>query len=173
MNPSSPPDFDFPPPPADLPPPSPSPRSGRKSTDKENLPERLERNSKLAKFREVQSSDSCESLGLNSNQQVKSPMSPVSENRTLGSPAVGSLSSPGSTLDHDYKIKQPPTTSSRSATNNVKLADNSDAIKPFISDTGKFNQEPHYFKKFEFSRQKKVCIFRLLNRKCAKKVLAV
>ena len=98
MNPSSPPDFDFPPPPADLPPPSPSPRSGRKSTDKENLPERLERNSKLAKFREVQSSDSCESLGLNSNQQVKSPMSPVSENRTLGSPAVGSLSSPGSTL---------------------------------------------------------------------------
>ena len=50
-------------------------------------------------------------------------------------------------LDHDYKIKQPSTTNnSRSATNNVKLADNSDAIKPFISDTGKFNQEPHYFK---------------------------
>ena len=83
-------------------------------------------------------------------------MSPVSENRTLGSPAVGSLSSPGSTLDHDYKIKQPSTTNnSRSATNNVKLADNSDAIKPFISGTGKFNREPHYLKKFEFSRQKK------------------
>ena len=115
MNPSSPPDFDFPPPPADLPPPSPSPRSGRKSTDKENLPERLERNSKLAKFREVQSSDSCESLGLNSNQQVKSPMSPVSENRTLGSPAVGSLSSPGSTLGtihilrkHIFQLFGPP-----------------------------------------------------------------
>ena len=30
--------------------------------------------------------------------------------------------------------------------------------------TGKFNQEPHYFKKFEFSCQKKVCIFRHLNR---------
>ena len=24
---------------------------------------------------------------------------------------------------------------------------------------GKFNQEPHYVKKFEYSRQKKVCIF--------------
>ena len=59
-------------------------------------------------------------------------------------------------LDHDYKIKQPSTTNnSRSATNNVKLADNSDAIKPFISDTGKFNKEPQYFKKFEFSCQKK------------------
>ena len=39
--------------------------------------------------------------------------------------------------------------------------------------TGKFNQEPHYFKKFEFSRKKKVCIFRHLNRKCAKKGLAI
>ena len=77
-------------------------------------------------------------------------------------------------LDHDYKIKQPSTTNnSRSATNNVKLADNSDAIKPFISDTGKFNQEPHYFKKFEFSRLKKVCIFCHLNRKCATRGLAV
>lgn len=87
------PEFDFPPPPADLPPPSPSPRAARKATptDKENLPERLERNKK--------DSDSCEEVGL----PIKSPMSPVSENRTLGSPAVGSLSSPGSTLDHDYK----------------------------------------------------------------------
>ena len=39
--------------------------------------------------------------------------------------------------------------------------------------TGKFNQEPHYVKKFEFSRQKKVCIFPHLNRKCATKGFAV
>ena len=41
-----PPDFEFPPPPLDLPPPSPSPRTARRAamvTDKENLPERLER----------------------------------------------------------------------------------------------------------------------------------
>ena len=39
--------------------------------------------------------------------------------------------------------------------------------------TGKFNQEPHYFKKCEFSHQKKVFIFCHLNRKCATKGLAV
>ena len=39
--------------------------------------------------------------------------------------------------------------------------------------TGKFNQELHYFKNFEFSRQKKVCIFCHLNKKCATKRLAV
>ena len=33
--------------------------------------------------------------------------------------------------------------------------------------TGKFNQEPHYFKKFECSRQKKACNFRYRNKKCA------
>ena len=41
-----PPDFEFPPPPLDLPPPSPSPRTAKRAaivTDKENLPERLER----------------------------------------------------------------------------------------------------------------------------------
>ena len=41
-----PPDFEFPPPPLDLPPPSPSPRTAKRTamvTDKENLPERLER----------------------------------------------------------------------------------------------------------------------------------
>merc|ERR1719211_806561 len=75
--------------------------------DKENLPERLERSAAASKgigrVREV-SSDSCESLA---NNPIKSsPMSPVSENRTLGSPAVGSLSSPGSTLDNEFKKQQ-------------------------------------------------------------------
>ena len=39
--------------------------------------------------------------------------------------------------------------------------------------TGKFNQEPHYFKKFQFPAKKKVCIFCHLNRKCASKKLEV
>ena len=57
----------------------------------------------MGRVREV-SSDSCESLA---NNPVKnSPMSPVSENRTLGSPAVGSLSSPGSTLESEFKKQQ-------------------------------------------------------------------
>lgn len=120
-----PPEFDFPPPPVDLPPPSPSPRAARKATDKENLPEKLERTSKMSKFREV-SSDSCDSLGYTSCQ-LKSPMSPVSENRTLGSPAVGSLSSPGSTLEHDYKH------------GTMRSAD--DAIKPFMTDKIQRNME--------------------------------
>ena len=106
------PDFEFPPPPADLPPPSPSPRTAKRALDKENLPERLERNSKTL-FGNKVSSDSCESLG---NPLKSSPMSPVSENRTLGSPAVGSLSSPGSTLDHEHK-------------RNINKSE--DAIKPF------------------------------------------
>lgn len=118
-------DFDFPPPPVDLPPPSPSPRAARRAgipdSNKENLPDKLERSSKSlmgGRFREV-SSDSCESLGgqQGANNHVKSPMSPVSENRTLGSPAVGSLSSPGSTLDADHK----------------RIVNKSDdAIKPFF-----------------------------------------
>lgn len=97
-------DFEFPPPPADLPPPcsSPSPRSTKRNFDKENLPERLERTSS--------------SSSKPSYQIDNSPMSPLSENRTLGSPAVGSLSSPGSTLDHDHK-------------RNTNKSE--DAIKPF------------------------------------------
>ena len=120
------PEFEFPPPPVDLPPPSPSPRTAKRALDKENLPERLERNSKTLigeRFKEV-SSDSCESLG---NPLKSSPMSPVSENRTLGSPAVGSLSSPGSTLDHDHK-------------RNASKSD-PDAIKPFQSEKIKRNME--------------------------------
>ena len=118
-------DLEFPPPPADLPPPpdsprrasntpppppkpSPSPRTKRRVgpefSNKENLPERLARSSR--RNREA-SSDSCESgrsfeAGATSaafHSQPKSPVSPLSENRTLGSPAVGSLSSPGSGLE--------------------------------------------------------------------------
>ena len=36
-------------------------------------------------------------------------------------------------------------------------------------DTGKFNQEPHYFKKFEFSRQKKLCIFTIWTKNVLRK----
>jgi abelson tyrosine-protein kinase 1 len=112
-------DLEFPPPPMDLPPPpesprrlsgtpppppkpSPSPRTKRRVgpefANKENLPERLGRASR--RHREA-SSDSCESgrsfEAAAAFQAVpKSPVSPLSENRTLGSPAVGSLSSPGS-----------------------------------------------------------------------------
>ena len=140
---TQPPEFDFPPPPADLPPPSPSPRTGRKfSSDKENLPERLERNSKVTRFREV-SSDSCESLGP--TNQIKSPMSPVSENRTLGSPAVGSLSSPGSTLDHEYK---------RSTIPPAPPAKSEDAIKPFMNEKVQRNMESQLLN--EMSQQEKL-----------------
>ena len=38
--------------------------------------------------------------------------------------------------------------------------------------TGKFNQEPHYFKYFEFCRQKMSAFFPHLNRKGATKGLA-
>ena len=114
-------DLEFPPPPNDLPPPpesprrvsgtpppppkpSPSPRTKRRVgpefSNKENLPERLARSSR--RNREA-SSDSCESgrsfEGAALYNMPKSPVSPLSENRTLGSPAVGSLSSPGSGLD--------------------------------------------------------------------------
>ena len=41
------------------------------------------------------------------------------------------------------------------------------------SSTGKSKSRPHYFKIFEFSRQKKVYIFCHLNRKCAKKGLTI
>ena len=99
------PDFEFPPPPADLPPPS--PRLSKKSAaDKENLPERLERSS----------SKQANNPGYPMDNN--SPMSPMSENRTLGSPAVGSLSSPGSTLDHDHHHQR-----------NTNKSE--DAIKPF------------------------------------------
>ena len=42
-----------------------------------------------------------------------------------------------------------------------------------LSGTGKFIQEPHYFKKFEFSRQKIICAFRHLSKKCATKGLVI
>ena len=158
MSPSSPPDFDFPPPPADLPPPSPSPRSVRKVNDKENnLPERLERNSKVSKFREA-SSDSCESLGNSQNNQVKSPMSPVSENRTLGSPAVGSLSSPGSTLDHDYKKSSHPNN-----TTPIRQSDNSDAIKPFVSDTIQRNMESQLLAEISLEKKSNATVAQTLK----------
>ena len=113
-------ELEFPPPPADLPPPpdsprrasgtpppppkpSPSPRTKRRVgpefSNKENLPERLARASR--RNREA-SSDSCESgrsFEAAFQNVPKSPVSPLSENRTLGSPAVGSLSSPGSGLE--------------------------------------------------------------------------
>ena len=114
-------DFEFPPPPPldEFPGPSssgnrpiPSPRGKRKGpaeSNKENLPERLGRSA----VRRDASSDSCESeerrslaspAVMNFNTP-KSPVSPVSECRTLESPAVGSLSSPGSTLD-DGRMKR-------------------------------------------------------------------
>ena len=52
-----------------------------------------------------------------------------------------------------------------------QLAQNLEAMAPFY--TGKFIQEPHYFKEFEFSRQKVICAFRHLNKKCATKGLVV
>lgn len=113
-------DLEFPPPPADLPPPpesprrlhdlatppprpSPSPRTRRRVgpdfSNLENIPDRI---SRPGRRNRDASSDSCES-GLSDGvvryQPRKSPVSPLSENRTLGSPAVASLSSPGSGLE--------------------------------------------------------------------------
>ena len=101
-----------------------SPRSNRRefSADaRENgqtLPELLAR-STLEKRKEL-SSDSCDSLDrsyhptnalpdhssqLNQHNMPKSPVSPpLSDCRTLGSPAVGSLSSPGSTFDEGGRM---------------------------------------------------------------------
>jgi hypothetical protein len=113
-------DLEFPPPPADLPPPpesprrlhdiatppprpSPSPRTRRRVgpdfSNVENIPERV---SRPGRRNRDASSDSCESGrsdGVVRYQHQKSPVSPLSENRTLGSPAVASLSSPGSGLE--------------------------------------------------------------------------
>ena len=69
------------------------------------------------------SSDSCESLAKDPNKS--SPMSPVSENRTLGSPAVGSLSSPGSTLDNEFKRQH------------VNRGADIEAIRPFLGSDSK------------------------------------
>ena len=74
------------------------------------------------KAREM-SSDSCESLAKDPNKS--SPMSPVSENRTLGSPAVGSLSSPGSTLDNEFKRQH------------VNRGADIEAIRPFLGSDSK------------------------------------
>ena len=75
------------------------------------------------------SSDSCESLAKDPTKS--SPMSPVSENRTLGSPAVGSLSSPGSTLDNN-EFKR---------TQQVNRGADIEAIRPFLgSDNSKTAQ---------------------------------
>ena len=101
-----------------------SPRSQRRdfSLDNrengQNLPELLAR-STLEKRKEL-SSDSCDSIDrsyhnsmampenscqFNQQHTPKSPVSPpLSECRTLGSPAVGSLSSPGSTLDEGGRM---------------------------------------------------------------------
>ena len=81
------------------------------------------------KAREI-SSDSCESLAKDPTKS--SPMSPVSENRTLGSPAVGSLSSPGSTLDNnEFKRTQ----------HHVNRGADIEAIRPFLgSDNSKTAQ---------------------------------
>lgn len=123
---SYPPEMDFPPPPPltalDFPPPPmmPSPRTQRKdqANKENNLPDKLERSSRTA-AREA-SSDSCESGRAALPPANNITESPLSENRTLGSPAVGSLSSPGSTLDDGRLIKN---TSS------------SDAIRPFVAAT--------------------------------------
>ena len=42
-----------------------------------------------------------------------------------------------------------------------------------FENTGKFNQEPHYFEKFEFPRQKIICPFGHLKKQCATKGLVV
>ena len=59
-------------------------------------------------------------------------------------------------------------TSAKRKTVPVSINDNGDDTY-----TGKFNVEPNNFKKIEFSRQKKVCIFHPLIRLCATKGLAV
>ena len=125
--------------------PSPSPRAKRKdSANKENLPERLKsaRNrasdeegsdpdrSSLQSPAAVQAAAVAASAGShppppapNSHFATpKSPTSPVSECRTLGSPAVGSLSSPGSTMD-DGRMA--------GARKNSSGSGPTDAIRPF------------------------------------------
>ena len=45
------------------------------------------------------------------------------------------------------------------------------AFHGYDQSTGKFNQEPHYFKKFEFPRQKKIVHFLpLVQKMCYKRI---
>ena len=130
-----------------------SPRSNRRdfSLDNrengQNLPELLAR-STLEKRKEL-SSDSCDSIDrsyhnsvampenscqFNQQHTPKSPVSPpLSECRTLGSPAVGSLSSPGSTLDEGGRMVLLRDSSSN------RINSPAEPIRPFNSFTGTNN----------------------------------
>ena len=55
----------------------------------------------------------------------------------------------------------------------VNPKDNNTFASASLDRTGKFDQEPNNFKKFEFSRQKIICAFRHLNKKCATKGLLI
>lgn len=76
--------------------PRPSPRSKRKDSNKENLPDKFEKG--------VISSES-ESEML--PPPTKSSISPISEGRTWESPIVDSLSSSGSAFDSDGRVNKP------------------------------------------------------------------
>ena len=130
-----------------------SPKSNRRDFSgdaKENsqiLPELLAR-STLEKRKEL-SSDSFDSLDrsyhhnnvvpdsscqLNQQNMPKSPVSPpLSDCRTLGSPAVGSLSSPGSTLDEGGRM----VLLRESSCNRINSP--AEPIRPFNSFTGNSN----------------------------------
>ena len=125
--------------------PSPSPRARRKdSANKENLPERL-KSGRIRGSDEEGSDPDRSSLQSPAAVQAaasaaashpyqpppapnahfatpKSPTSPASECRTLGSPAVGSLGSPGSTMD-DGRMA--------GARKNSSGSGPTDAIRPF------------------------------------------
>ncbi len=117
--------------------PSPSPRTKRKHlANKENLPDRLKsgRNNRASDSGEDSEADrslhspaavqaAAAAAALN-RSTPKSPISPMSECRTLGSPAVGSLSSPGSTMD-DGRMAERQNGSGHAATGGP------DAIRPF------------------------------------------
>ena len=126
--------------------PSPSPRAKRRdSANKENLPERLRSGRNRASDEEGSDPDrsslqspaavQAAAVATSASQQPppaaapnshfatpKSPTSPASECRTLGSPAVGSLSSPGSTMD-DGRMA--------GARKNSSGSGHTDAIRPF------------------------------------------
>ena len=85
-----------------------------------------------------------------------------------------SSNSPTKAESPNEQLKLDKRESFGNSTNNTDGGLATSQITEQQSDTGKFNQESHYFKKIEFSHQKKkVCIFRHLNRKCAKKGLAI
>ena len=84
-----------------------------------------------------------------------------------------SSNSPTKAESPNEQLKLDKRESFGNSTNNTDGGLGTSQITEQQSDTGKFNQEPHYFKKFEFFRPKKVGIFRHLNRKCAKKEHAV